>query len=53
MPKNWGTRKTPMLQFYAKPGEDYITKYTLEKAGIKISQKTKEREKNLDPITSQ
>ncbi|MGA2824184.1 MAG: site-specific integrase, partial [Bacteroidales bacterium] len=51
MLKNWGTLKTPMLQVYAKPGEDYITKYALEKAGIKTSQKLKEREKTLDPIT--
>ena len=51
MLKNWGTLKTPMLQVYAKPGEDYITKYALEKAGIKIPQKSKEREKILDPIT--
>jgi integrase len=51
MLKNWGTLKTPMLQVYAKPGEDYITKYALEKAGIKTSQKIKEREKILDPIT--
>jgi integrase len=51
MLKNWGTLKTPMLQVYAKPGEDYITKYALEKAGIKTSQKIREREKTLDPIT--
>jgi len=51
MLKNWGTLKTPMLQVYAKPGEDYITKYALEKAGIKTSQKLREREKTLDPIT--
>jgi hypothetical protein len=24
MLKNWGTLKTPMLQVYAKPGEDYM-----------------------------
>jgi integrase/recombinase XerD len=51
MMKNWGTLKTPMLQVYAKPGEDYITKYALEKAGIKTPQKLKEREKTLDPVT--
>ena len=51
MLKNWGTLKNPMLHVYAKPGEDYITKYALEKAGIKTSQKTKVREKTLDPIT--
>jgi len=51
MLKNWGTLKTPMLQVYAKPGEDYITRYALEKAGIKIPAKTRERSKALDPIT--
>ena len=51
MLKNWGTLKTPMLQVYAKPGADYITKYALEKAGIKTSQKLRERETTLDPIT--
>jgi uncharacterized paraquat-inducible protein A len=40
-----------MLQVYAKPGDDFITKYALEKAGIKTAQKLKEREKTLDPIT--
>jgi integrase len=51
MLKNWGTLKTSMLQVYAKPGDDFITKYALEKAGIKTAQKLKEREKTLDPIT--
>lgn len=51
MLKNWGTLKTSMLQVYAKPGEDYISKYALEKAGIKNSQKPRERETTLDPIT--
>jgi integrase/recombinase XerD len=51
MLKNWGTLKTSMLQVYAKPGEDYITNYALEKAGIKRSQKVKERERIFDPIT--
>jgi len=51
MLKNWGTLKTPMLQVYAKPGEDYITRYALEKAGIKIPTKSRERSKALDPIT--
>lgn len=51
MLKNWGTLKTPMLQVYAKPGEDYITRYALEKAGIKTFQKAKERSHTLDPIT--
>jgi hypothetical protein len=50
MLKNWGTLKTPMLQVYAKPGEDYITRYALEKAGIKTPTKTKERSKALDPV---
>ncbi|MFA4876634.1 MAG: zinc ribbon domain-containing protein [Methanoregula sp.] len=40
-----------MLQVYAKPGEDYITKYALEKAGIKIPSKKRERSKALDPIS--
>ena len=51
MLKNWGTLKTSMLQVYAKPGEDFITNYAMEKAGIKISQKVKERSHTLDPIT--
>jgi hypothetical protein len=51
MLKNWGTLKTPMLQVYARPGEDYIIKYALEKAGIKIPAKTRERSKALDPVT--
>jgi site-specific recombinase XerD len=51
MLKNWGTLRTPMLQVYAKPGEDYITRYALEKAGIKTPAKTRERSKALDPIT--
>jgi integrase/recombinase XerD len=50
MLKNWGTLKTPMLQVYAKPSEDYITKYAMEKAGIKTPQKIKERSRTLDPI---
>jgi integrase len=50
MLKNWGTLRTPMLQVYAKPGEDYITRYALEKAGIKTPAKTRQRSKVLDPI---
>lgn len=51
MLKNWGTLKTPMLQVYAKPGEDYMTQYALEKAGIKTPKKPREKSKSLDPIT--
>jgi len=51
MLKNWGTLNTPMLQVYAKPGEDYMTKYALEKAGIKIPARMRERSKALDTTT--
>jgi integrase/recombinase XerD len=51
MLKNWGTLKTPMLQVYAKPGDDYMTRYALEKAGIKLPSKSRERSKALDSIT--
>jgi len=50
MLKNWGTLKTPMLQVYAKPGEDYMTRYALEKAGMKTPQKIRERSRTLDAI---
>jgi hypothetical protein len=51
MLKNREPFKTPMLQLYAQPGKGYITRYVLEKAGIKIPTKSRKRSKALDPIT--
>ena len=34
MLKNWGSLKSSMIEIYAKPGEEYISKYALEKAGV-------------------
>lgn len=51
MKKNWGTLKTNMLEIYAKPDEDYITRYALEKSGVELPKKIRERSKVLDPIT--
>lgn len=51
MLKNWGSLKSSMIEVYAKPGEEYISRYALEKAGVKLSRKKRERSKVLDPIT--
>ncbi len=49
MKKNWGTLKTPMIEIYAKPDEDFISNYALEKSGVPIVKKTKEKSKALQP----
>lgn len=51
MKKNWGTLKTNMLEIYAKTDEDFITRYALEKSGVEMPSKLKERSKVLDPTT--
>jgi len=49
MLKNWGTLKTPMIDIYAKPGQDYVDKIALEMAGI-THKVVKRQESSLQPV---
>ncbi len=50
MVKNWGTLKTPMIDVYAKVGQDYVDRIALERAGIKHEVKRGPKGKKLVPV---